>query len=141
MDFVFPYDVRDLKIQIGVDILATSMHESGVSASVDMALLKARDQDHVEAAEGWRNENPVIFSEIGMAAKEALHKLQEGSNRKDQALWSLAASFKYVCPEAYAELDHHKFSYLAQLFGKMGDQDGAGMVRSLTALVAFGEGG
>lgn len=137
MNFVFPRDVRDLKIQIGIDILTTSMKESGVSADVDMTLLKARDQDHIEAAERWRDEISEAIEELGEVADRALLVLGENT---DDALMSIMTDLVNSYPRVTNDLSQQPFNYVSVLIGKIASQDEKGMRATLETLSAFGKG-
>ena len=135
MNIVLPRDVRDLKIQIGTDILVTGMRQLGVSRDqIEMALIRANDVDHIEAAEKRREEFEEEFRQLGFIAERAYRELPA----TDNAIMSLLSDL-YNYPEVQEFLRVHGFEYISILISGI-----AGHIESmeqiLESLSAYGRG-
>lgn len=132
---VLPRDVRDLKIQIGTDILVTGMREIGAHGQIDMELIRANDVDHIEAAERWREEHEEAFRCLGLIAARALRELPS----TDNALMSLLSDLHGNYPEIRSFLSDQPLEYVSKLvFNIAGNLES--MEQILESLSSFGRG-
>lgn len=136
MDIVLPRDVRDLKIQIGIDILKTGMRQIGASSQIiDTELLRARDVDHIDAAEKWREEYEEVFRQLGVIADRAILELPS----TDNALMSLLSDFHNNYPWVGEALSGQSIEYVSRLiFGVASHLQSIEQI--LESLSSFGRG-
>ena len=135
MDIVLPRDVRDLKIQIGTDMLVTRMRQLGVSrGQIDMELIRANDVDHIEAAEKWRDEFKKEFRQLGFIAERAYRELPT----TDNALMSLLSDL-HSNQEVQMFLRNQDLRYVPGLISKMANHIQS-MEQILESLSAYGRG-
>ncbi|MEP6710530.1 MAG: hypothetical protein ABJA64_02330 [Candidatus Saccharibacteria bacterium] len=128
-----------MKIQIGIDILVTTIQNVGLGDRVNLALARADDVNHIECAERWRDEMKEAISELGRVADRALVELDESIGN---ALMSLMSDFRYNdnYPRLMQDLTQQPFSYVSKLIAKMANLDEEEMRATLQALSAYGKG-
>ena len=135
MDIVLPRDVRDLKIQIGTEILVSKMRQFRISRDqIDMELIRANDVDHIEAAERWRDEFQEEFRQLGFIAERAYRELPS----TDSALMSLLSDL-HSNLEVQTFLRNQDQQYVSALISKMANHI-QGMEQILESLSAYGRG-
>jgi len=135
MDIVLPRDVRDLKIQIGTEILVSKMRQFRISQDqIDMELIRANDVDHIEAAERWRDEFQEEFRQLGFIAERAYRELPT----TDNALMSLLSDL-HSNQEVQMFLRNQDLRYVSDLISKMANHI-QGMEQILGSLSAYGRG-
>ena len=134
MDIVLPRDVRDLKIQIGTDILVTGMRHLGAHGQIDMVLIRANDVDHIEAAEKWRDEFKEEFRQLGFIAERAYRELPS----TDNALMSLLSDL-HSNQEVQMFLRNQDLRYVSDLISNMASHIQS-MEQILESLSAYGRG-
>ena len=135
MDIVLPRDVRDLKIQIGTEILVSKMRQFRISQDqIDMELIRANDVDHIEAAERWRDEFQEEFRQLGFIAERAYRELPS----TDSALMSLLSDL-HSNLEVQTFLRNQDQQYVSALISKMANHI-QGMEQILESLSAYGRG-
>ena len=135
MDIVLPRDVRDLKIQIGTEILVSKMRQFRISQDqIDMELIRANDVDHIEAAERWRDEFQEEFRQLGFIAERAYRELPT----TDNALMSLLSDL-HSNQEVQMFLSSQDLRYVSDLISKMANHIQS-MEQILGSLSAYGRG-
>jgi len=135
MDIVLPRDVRDLKIQIGTEILVSKMRQFRISQDqIDMELIRANDVDHIEAAERWRDEFQEEFRQLGFIAERAYRELPT----TDNALMSLLSDL-HSNQEVQMFLRNQDLRYVSDLISKMANHIQS-MEQILGSLSAYGRG-
>ncbi len=139
MSTITPANVRELKIEIGKDILRSSLKAMGTEHSQTDAIVKrSNDAYHIDAAENLRSAAPAgIMSGIAQIADRALREFGRDTGDALMSIMSdLTSNFRYV----NQWFIHDSPPFFTNLFRQLAEMDEEQMRNTLQVLAAYARG-